>query len=164
VNVRAASIADADECARVHAASSEAAYGRRRDLERTIETWRSVFEVDRAHFVAEEDGAIVGVLSVGPAREEEGIGELYVIYVLGESWGGGAGQLLIDQAHETLSARFDEAVLTVLASNPRARRFYERNGWTLDEMLTEPHFGGEPTEVARYRKRFIEFHPCGAGS
>ena len=153
MKVRAATMADAEECARVHSESSEAAYGRPRDRERTLENWRIIFETDCAPFVAEENGAIVGVLSVGPA-DEEGVGELHVIYVLPESWGTSAGQLLIEQAHETLSGRFDEAVLTVLAANPRARRFYERNGWTLDEVLTELHFGGEPTEVARYRKRF----------
>jgi len=153
VKVRAATIADAEECARVHSESSEAAYGRPRDRKRTLENWRSIFASDCEPFVAEENGTIVGVLNVGPA-DEEGVGELHVIYVLPESWGTSAGQLLIEQAHETLSARFDEAVLTVLAANPRARRFYERNGWTLDEVLTEPHFGGEPTEVARYRKRF----------
>jgi ribosomal protein S18 acetylase RimI-like enzyme len=155
VKVRAATIDDADECARVHVASFEAAYGRPRDLERTIAVWRSVFELDRESFVAEDDGSIVGVLSVGPADDEPDIGELHVIYVLPDSLGTGAGQLLIERAHEALGARFDEAVLTVLASNPRARRFYERNGWTLDEVQTEPHFGGEPTKVARYRKRFM---------
>jgi RimJ/RimL family protein N-acetyltransferase len=154
VNVRPATIDDAAECAHVHCASSEVAYGRPRDLERTLEAWRGIFENDCAPFVAEEHGAIVGVLNVGPSREEPGVGELYLIYVLAESWGSRAGQLLIERAHQVLSARFDEAVLTVLASNPRARRFYERNGWTLDEVRTEPHFGGEPTEVARYRKRF----------
>lgn len=154
MKVRAATIADAEECARVHAASFEAAYGRPRDLEQTVEAWRGIFENDCVPFVAEENGTIVGVLNVGPASEDQGIGELHVIYVLEEAWGTSAGQLLIDQAHETLSARFDEAVLTVLADNPRARRFYERNGWTLDEERTELHFGGEPTEVARYRKRF----------
>jgi RimJ/RimL family protein N-acetyltransferase len=155
VNVRPATIEDAEECARVHVASFEKAYSRQRDLERTIEAWRGIFEMpDFAPFVAEEHGAIVGVLNVGPSREEPGVGELHVIYVLPGAWGSGAGQLLIDQAHEILSARFDEAILTVLAANPRARRFYERNGWMLEEVLTEPHFGGEATEVARYRKRF----------
>jgi RimJ/RimL family protein N-acetyltransferase len=154
VNVRPATIDDAAECARVHSASSEAAYGRPRDVERTLADWRSVFDADCAPFVAEENGVIVGVLNVGPARGEEGVGELYVIYVLPAAWGTEAAQLLIEQAHETLGARFDTAVLTVLAANPRARRFYERNGWILDEVLTEPHFGGEPTEAARYRRRF----------
>ena len=37
---------------------------------------------------------------------------------------------------------------------PRARRFYERNGWVLEQVKSEPQplFGGAPTEVALYRK------------
>jgi len=43
-------------------------------------------------------------------------------------------------------------MLTVLTTNTRARRFYERNGWRLSEVVVEPHFGGRPAEVARYRR------------
>jgi RimJ/RimL family protein N-acetyltransferase len=46
------------------------------------------------------------------------------------------------------------ATLTALTSNARARRFYERNGWELVEQLTETHFGGEETDVVRYRRSF----------
>ena len=63
--------------------------------------------------------------------------------------------MLIDTAHRGLSHAHREAVLSVLADNPRARRFYERNGWQLDEVRVEPHFGGVPTEIARYRKALI---------
>ena len=153
MRVRPATLDDAAECARVHVASFEAAYGRTRDVVQTQAVWRSAFDIDCAPFVAEDEGTIVGVLSVGPSRDVSGTGEVYVIYVHPDAWGSGAGQLLIERAHEVLAERFDEAVLTVLAANPRARRFYERNGWTLDELRTEPHFGGEPTDVARYRKR-----------
>ena len=65
-----------------------------------------------------------------------------------------AAQRLMDIAHEELARDYDHALLTVLTANARARRFYERNGWELVETLVEPHFGGTPTEVSRYRKRF----------
>jgi hypothetical protein len=42
----------------------------------------------------------------------------------------------------------------VLAASPRARRFCERNGWRLDRVESELHFGGTPVEVSLYRKRF----------
>ena len=63
-----------------------------------------------------------------------------MLYVDPDWWGSDAGQLLIEQAHLELGESCDEAVLTVLAANPRARRFYERNGWALDALVTEPHF------------------------
>jgi RimJ/RimL family protein N-acetyltransferase len=151
----ATTIADADAMARVHCASFTAAYGRERDPLRTQEIWRASLDDSAVwQFAAVDGDEIVGVLSVGPARDGSGVGELMVIYVHPDWWGTAAGQLLIERAHEVLAEQFDEAVLTVLADNPRARRFYERNGWSLDGTTTEPHFGGEPTEVARYRKRF----------
>jgi GNAT superfamily N-acetyltransferase len=147
VKVRAATRDDAVEMARVHYESSRAAYGVEDDLERRLRNWHVVFDTpDQSPFVAEDDGEVVGVLNVGPD-------ELHVIYVLPGWWGSGAGQLLIEKAHEVLAQTCDEAVLTVLAANPRARRFYERNGWRLDRVETELHFGGVPTEVAKYRKR-----------
>jgi RimJ/RimL family protein N-acetyltransferase len=156
VIVRRATIDDAAELARVHHRSFETAYGRTRDLAQLEELWWGVFDLDHVSPFAAVDGdQIVGVLSAGPARDGSGEGELYVIYVDPDHWGSSAGQLLIDQAHDVLSAQFGEAVLTVLADNPRARRFYERNGWVLEELVVEPHFGGQPTEVARYRKGFV---------
>jgi ribosomal protein S18 acetylase RimI-like enzyme len=154
VIVRPATAADADAMARVHCESYEAAYDRARDPVRTRERWRAmVAEPGVATFAAVDDGEIVGVLSVGPARDESGDGEVYVIYVHPDRWGSSAGQRLIDQAHDELAAGHVEAVLTVLAANARARRFYERNEWALEGLSTEPHFGGEPTEVARYRRK-----------
>jgi ribosomal protein S18 acetylase RimI-like enzyme len=153
VNVRPARLEDVPEIARVHAASAEAAYGIDDDVGRRADNWRGVFDTPAiSPFVAEADGEIVGILSVGPARDESDDGELYVIYVLPDWWGSRAGQLLLDKAHEVLAQRFGEAVLTVLAANPRARRFYERNSWVLERTAVEPHFGGRPTEVALYRK------------
>jgi RimJ/RimL family protein N-acetyltransferase len=151
----ATTIADADAMARVHCASFAAAYGRERDPVRTQEIWRASLDDSAVwQFAAVDRDEIVGVLRVGPARDGSGVGELMVIYVHPDWWGTPAGQLLIERAHEVLAEQFGEAVLTALAENPRARRFCERNGWTLDAIMSEPHFGGEPTEVARYRKRF----------
>jgi GNAT superfamily N-acetyltransferase len=153
MNVRHATVADAEAMARVHTESSETAYAHVAPpvpgaYERRLAVWREVLAGDHSAYVAEtDDRTTVGVLSVSEC-------ELHVIYVHPDWWGSGAGQLLIDQAHELLARTCDEAVLTVLAANPRARRFYERNGWRAGETVTEPHFGGIPTEVVRYRRRF----------
>lgn len=117
--------------------------------------WREVL-ADPANrsFVARDGGRIVGVLNLGSVRGEEATGEVRVLYVLPDWWGSGAGQRLLERAHRELASEVDEGILTVLTANARARRFYERNGWRLSQLLVEPHFGGRPTEVARYRRSF----------
>jgi GNAT superfamily N-acetyltransferase len=70
-----------------------------------------------------------------------GAGEVFSIYVQPSWWGTKVGQRLLELAHEQLSQRYREAFLTVLAANPRARRFHERNGWELMRVKVEPQFG-----------------------
>ena len=103
--------------------------------------------------VAEEDGRIVGFVSVGPSTDVEGEGELFAIYVLPEAWGSGAGHGLMDAAKELLRASYTDATLYVLEDNPRARRFYEREGWVLDGVTKADEFLGMPVPEVRYRIR-----------
>jgi 2-amino-4-hydroxy-6-hydroxymethyldihydropteridine diphosphokinase len=158
IEVRRAVPADAEEAASAHTASANAAYRGYAPIEpdglaRRIGVWREILaDVSNRSFVASDDGRIVGVLNIGTFRGDAQRGAVRILYVLPAWWGSGAGQLLLDRAHEELAADYDEAVLTVLEANARARRFYERNGWELTEVLVEPHFGGHPTEVARYRR------------
>jgi ribosomal protein S18 acetylase RimI-like enzyme len=83
-----------------------------------------------AVFVAEREARIVGFVSVGSCRELDGTGELFAIYVHPDAWGTGAGLALMDASVDWLAARWPEAVLWVAEENPRARRFYERYGWS----------------------------------
>jgi GNAT superfamily N-acetyltransferase len=146
VIIRPATRSDAEAMARLHWLSSNTAYGRTDPLERRLAAVHRLFEEHETRpFVAEEDGEIVGILTVGDE-------ELYAIYVHPDRWGTGVGQALLAHAHAALAETCDVASLTCMVANPRARRFYERNGWQLAETLVEPHFGGEPTEVCRYRK------------
>ena len=103
-------------------------------------------------FVVEDAGAVVGFASVGPSRDEGGIGELYAIYVDPESWSTGAGRALILSSEEQLARAYREATLWVLEDNPRARAFYERAGWHADgARKAEVRWGVHAPEV-RYRK------------
>jgi GNAT superfamily N-acetyltransferase len=120
------------------------------------ERWRARIETPPrgwSTFVAVDDaGAVVGFSSVGPSRDEEGLGELYAIYVDPDAWSTGAGRALIEAAETTLRREYEEATLWVLEDNPRARYFYERAGWAADgARKSEERFGVRPTEV-RYRK------------
>jgi GNAT superfamily N-acetyltransferase len=159
VIIRPARAADVSAAARVHHESSKAAYAEiaspdPNGLERRESAWRQVLDAgESSPHVCLIDREIVGVVDFGRARREPAVGELYIIYVLPPWWGSGVGQRLMDVAQEHLARTFTEAVLTVLAANPRARRFYERNGWSFDRVLVEPHLG-QPTQVAMYRRRF----------
>jgi GNAT superfamily N-acetyltransferase len=147
VKVRVAVPADAEAMARVHWLSSNTAYERDDPFERRLAASHGLFEEEGVRpFVAEQDGEVVGVLTVGE-------NELYAIYVHPDRWGTGVGLALLDSAHEALAQTCEVAVLTCLVGNARARRFYERNGWEPGEHVTELHFGGELTDVVRYRKR-----------
>jgi GNAT superfamily N-acetyltransferase len=109
---------------------------------------------------------IVGFGHVGSARADGAAGELYGFYVHPEVWGTGIGDALIERCHQALALRFDDALLWVLTDNPRARRFYERNGWTCgtgDEVVESvwagPSMPGMPpfdTPLAetQYRRQF----------
>ena len=63
---------------------------------------------------------------------------------------------LMDAGKARLRERWPAATLYVLDDNPRARRFYEREGWALDgETKTGMVLGLEVAEV-RYRISFEE--------
>jgi len=104
--------------------------------------------------VAEDFERIVGFSYVGPS-ETAGAAELYAIHVDPAVVGTGVGRLLMANALGQLAEVGGErAVLWVLAANERARRFYDRGGWSPDgETRVEP-IGGEPVRQLRYSRPF----------
>lgn len=166
VHLRRARRSDARAVAEVHVRTWQHAY---RDLlpanflagltvdarERYWQAELDVMPEDRLPWLADAQGQVVGFASVGPSRDVDApgtIGEVYALYVLPDCWDRGFGRDLLRHAERDLSAHgYDEATLWVLASNQRARRFYERAGWTLDGERTE-RIGGFETEEVRYRR------------
>ncbi|HPT95524.1 MAG TPA: GNAT family N-acetyltransferase [Microbacteriaceae bacterium] len=100
-------------------------------------------------YVAVADGEIVGFSGSGPSRDDDTPREreLYFLYLLSAWHGTGIGQQLFDIAVE------DDAVsLWVAEDNPRAHRFYERNGFKADgSRKVEPFLGETVTEVRLVR-------------
>lgn len=97
-------------------------------------------------FAALVDGEIVGFVGSGPARDRDAPRgrELYFIYLLDQFHGTGIGQRLFDAAVEP----GEDLYLWVADDNPRAHRFYARNGFALDGAShTEPFLGETLTEV-----------------
>jgi GNAT superfamily N-acetyltransferase len=109
----------------------------------------------RRILVAHDGGKVLGFASAGPARgEAEHVGEIYAIYLDPSSWGRGIGRELFKSANDWLSGEgYREAMLWVLASNDRARRFYEAAGWTADGGTKTEMYHESQLEEARYRRR-----------
>jgi ribosomal protein S18 acetylase RimI-like enzyme len=95
-----------------------------------------------------EPPAIVGYASFGPEVDVLGApwphpptkagaagqaAELYALYVHPDWWSTGTGRALLDRAlARTTAAGYADIVLWVLRDNARARRFYERAGFSPD--------------------------------
>ncbi|MFP5379818.1 MAG: GNAT family N-acetyltransferase [Vicinamibacteria bacterium] len=108
------------------------------------------------YLVAEHDGAVAGFAIAGPCRDEDATpstGELIALNVDPAAWGSGCGAALVAAAERTLAARaYADAVLWVIESNERARRLYERAGWTADGESKQSSIGGAAVPEVRYRK------------
>jgi GNAT superfamily N-acetyltransferase len=100
----------------------------------------------------EDDGRVVGMASCGPSRQPDGrTGEVYAIYIEEAVAGIGLGAALLRHAVATLQGQgFERAILWVLATNARARRFYEREGWHADGAAKADDYRGFPLEEVRY--------------
>lgn len=137
--VRPANVTDAPAIGATHWASHRETYAgllspaffAGRDEARYVSNWaRALERADRpAPVVAEVAGDVVGFAEAGPSRDEPPVRplELTTLYVRAAWHGTGLGQRLLDAV---LGDR--PASLWVAEENPRARRFYERNGFVLD--------------------------------
>ncbi len=84
---------------------------------------------------AEGEARPIGFCSYGPERERArghtGRGEVWAFYLHPDYWGSGAADSMMEHVEQRLQAEgFGTVVLWVLDDNPRARRFYERHGWS----------------------------------
>lgn len=154
--LRPAAPGDAHGCAHVHHTSWVETYSallpalhwETDTIERRTETWRRWLDGGIAVTVAESGEQIIGfaiahtgrqVGAHAPVRDQE----LYSLYVLAAHHGGGAGQALL----EAVLPADVPAQLWVAEDNPRARRFYERNGFTPDGA----RFRDEALDLAEVR-------------
>lgn len=91
---------------------------------------------ERVVFVAEHDGVIVGVAECEPDPTTDRPSALQMLYVVPEAWGTGAASALVDASlAEAHRAGRRTVWLEVVEAQSRARRFYEREGWRLDESI-----------------------------
>jgi GNAT superfamily N-acetyltransferase len=154
-SVRVAQVADARAIALVHVRSWQAAYrgllpqGYLDGLDPGQRSGRWELALGEADWprqgvlVAEQAGKVVGFARICPARDDDQdpatVGELGAIYLLPRAWGAGLGRELIRQA-----------VLWVLDTNERARRFYAADGWRPDGAVKQEELDGAAMREVRY--------------
>ncbi|BEL08653.1 GNAT family N-acetyltransferase [Actinoplanes sichuanensis] len=96
----------------------------------------------------------VGFVAIQPSRDPGAeAGEITAIYLLPAYQGTGAGRELMTAAVDHLTAAgFRRATLWVLATNVRARRFYEAAGWLPDGASKVDSSRGFPLDEVRYSR------------
>lgn len=167
VHIRAATVDDARAIAEVHVAGWRWAYPglipdkilRSLSVEAREEMWRDFLTeapADRSMAVAVDDDAIVGfanTASVQHGSADPGTAELLGIYLVEEVQGTGVGRALMAWALDALrEAGFSRAILWVLTSNERARRFYEAGGWAWDGEESTHKLEGLELPIVRYAR------------
>ena len=116
--------------------------------------WASgIKEPNRKTLVCVEDGRIVGTSSFCGSRFERfsGWGEVISLYLLPEYMGKGYGNRLLETAVTELRKQgYANVFLWVLEENDRARRFYERFGFSPTGDFLETEIGGKALREVRY--------------
>jgi ribosomal protein S18 acetylase RimI-like enzyme len=101
--------------------------------------------------VAVDHGLVVGfVIVIGDELEQ--------LYVAASSRGGGVADRLIAHAEEAIAKSYSLCWLAVASGNARARRFYERSGWSDNGPLdysAEIDSGHTTVPTRRYQKRLV---------
>ncbi|WP_235980439.1 GNAT family N-acetyltransferase [Streptomyces albidus (ex Kaewkla and Franco 2022)] len=111
-----------------------------------------------------DDGTVTGWAALGPYRPEGPHGqgesvdgaELYALYVLPEHIGTGTGRALMSACLDRAAERgFTRLLLWVVRGNTRARRFYERAGFTFDGAEDTYVIEGTPVPEVRYARDLL---------
>ena len=173
VHIRHPRAGDGDGIARVHIETWQTAYrgllpdeyldGLTADLERRAAWWeRQIAEAANRRLiqiVAQDEIGILGFVTCGPVEDQTPdpwVGEVYAIYVHPRAWSQGVGRELFGRAAELLGMLgYREAVLWVLETNARARRFYEIAGWHPDGATKTEHRGTVELREVRYRTALL---------
>ncbi|MBL8920528.1 MAG: GNAT family N-acetyltransferase [Myxococcaceae bacterium] len=162
-SIRQATQADADRIAELHVQAWQWAY---RDVfpDEFLDTmkvgnrallWRAALETPAMRvWLAERDGALLGFTSTNPSRDPgagTSTGELGALYVRKEIAGSGIAAALLAWATKDLHARgFQPLTAWVFEKNQRARRFFEKHGWTTDGEVKVETIGGKSVRELRH--------------
>jgi RimJ/RimL family protein N-acetyltransferase len=171
VTIRPANVDDADAVGEVHVRAWQSAYrGLMPDdyldglqAQDHATRWRRHLiapSSDGELLVVVHDHRVVGFASLGPARDNDApsdVGQLCAINLDPDVWGRGLGRALLSVATDRLrELGYVEAVLWVVPDNQRARRLYESEGWSDDDLRRDDEVFGVVVSEMRYRRLLVE--------
>ncbi len=123
------------------------------DTAKAEEMYRRVIETGRVSMIIEyADGRPHGIAAWGANRCDmgENVAELICIHSLPDKWRMGYGSVMMSHVLEQMKqAGYSDVILWVFEDNARARRFYEKHGFTLTEQAKQAN---GITEVMYSRK------------
>lgn len=163
ITIRRAEIYDAKDLAHIILESWRSTYSdlipeeeikRYLDLERRRNQFERFISQGEIVLIGFIDNKPCGLAFANPDNDEglEVCGSIYSMYTLEESWGMGLGKALMDNViRELREAGCRKVLLWVYEENPRARKFYEKCGFSYDGKSKESHFSNSPLEL-RYIK------------
>ena len=96
------------------------------DLDRYAEVYS---QPQTRYWVAEDGGAIVGGVGIGPLPGADGICELQKMYCLPPCRGTGVAQRLMEEALAFAAKYYRQCYLETLSNMTAAQRFYEKYGF-----------------------------------
>lgn len=167
IQVRPATLRDAQAVAELHAASSHAAYQgivpeehlSHMPMAKRVAFWREAIEYGEPQVHVALDGdAIVGFVGFDRSRDPKTkptTGEIWAIYAAPAHWGRGVGLALWDAAREGLGDEdCTEVTVWVPLRNERALRFFELAGFKreMNTAKTVP-VGGIRLEEVRLKRK-----------
>ena len=109
--------------------------------------------INRPSLILLDRGKIAGTASFCQSRWKAygDYGEVVSLYLLPDYMGKGYGGPLLERCVEELGRRgFRKVLLWVLADNRRARKFYEKHGFTSSEVSMDTDIGGKTVREVLY--------------
>lgn len=84
---------------------------------------------DRAYWVVEHQGKVVGGCGIAPFADSTTVCELQKMYLLPEARGTGIAETLLETALHFAAQHYEECYLETLQTMVRANRFYQKHGF-----------------------------------
>lgn len=104
---------------------------------------KMIFSKDKLMFVARHNDQVVGMVAGGKSRwDDEGVGEVYALYVLQNYQKYGIGRSLMTTIQNALKHHYKQLKVLTLHTNKPSIAFYERIGLTLTTQTIDSEIFG----------------------